>query len=443
MKKFLLSFAAALMVAASVSAQSPLASRQKMALPNGIKLEKATLCDIQKPMAQAARKAAANVVGEYILNSANWDGDFTSSQLFTIEEATGSIDLPEDEEGQVEKFEYNVVLKNFPSSKAVVYGYYDAEANAIEIPSQKMGNSVTDFGLNKDYGDVIFSGVLKKNGQVANFGFDMLLMFDEEGQPYFYDFKDELAQVEAFGEGCEISGYYDYLPAITSGANAFNYGFDCEVFIPNATFQYYTTSKTWGATGNGWAEGKPLRVNIQDFDEELIVSNFFGTAVSISVDKAAGTCLLGFGQDYDEYDYEDYDDSFAWGRLQFHGVCENADGYLDIDYEAEGLQGYLFDGGMRFYQIEKNEEDGKYYIVQELAKYFCVATARPEGDDPYFGGYFCNAFITYDEEKDPEGISDAVVAAKGNKQAYNLMGQRVNNDAKGIVVLNGKKMLRK
>ena len=59
--------------------------------------------------------------------------------------------------------------------------------------------------------------------------------------------------------------------------------------------------------------------------------------------------------------------------------------------------------------------------------------------------YPINAINFYGIEfiKDDTGISDIIVADDANAPAYNLAGQRVNANAKGLVIKNGKKYVNK
>lgn len=51
---------------------------------------------------------------------------------------------------------------------------------------------------------------------------------------------------------------------------------------------------------------------------------------------------------------------------------------------------------------------------------------------------------TYEEMQEPTGIQERIVKFEidFNKPFYNLKGQRVGNDYKGIVIQNGIKMIR-
>ena len=52
-------------------------------------------------------------------------------------------------------------------------------------------------------------------------------------------------------------------------------------------------------------------------------------------------------------------------------------------------------------------------------------------------------FVIGDEESETTSISEELRAKSEESSAYNLSGQRVGKDYKGIVVVNGKKFVRK
>ena len=49
----------------------------------------------------------------------------------------------------------------------------------------------------------------------------------------------------------------------------------------------------------------------------------------------------------------------------------------------------------------------------------------------------------YTVEEVTDGINNVTTAKAENAVRYNLAGQKVNNDYKGVVIMNGKKMLNK
>ena len=50
---------------------------------------------------------------------------------------------------------------------------------------------------------------------------------------------------------------------------------------------------------------------------------------------------------------------------------------------------------------------------------------------------------SFEKTADPSGINNVNAAKAENAVRYNLAGQKVNNDYKGVVIMNGKKMLNK
>lgn len=461
MKKGLLIMMAAFMVAIGANAQAKIKSADYKAVPEAVKMVNAKVTPTTTAIknVKPVSKRASAVAGEYIMNSNNWEHDFIESKMFTITESEGSIQLPEFEEGATpETFNYNVVLQGFAGIDLPIYGLYNAEESYIYIPVQTVGNSKTDFGTSEDYGDVVFSAVATVDGTPDNYGFDMYLIVNEDGSIEI-DPSDLSEAIEAgyASEDAEITGYYNFLPDIpVEEGNAWNYGFDCELFVPNATMSFYTTGRSMGGNGTSWTR-VAKRVHVEDYGDgksgEFVVSNFVGKCyVSVTYNED-GSCLMPFPQDFDEYDYEKYDDSYPFGRLQFRGVKEDEEGYLDIDYESQGLKGYLITEEntkvIEFYRTEYREawtdESGEHeagdYIIQEMAKYFCVATDAPTSDQAYFGGYCCNAYILFDSEE-PSGINDVKSSTKNNAgTTFNLMGQQVSKSAKGLLIRDGKKFI--
>jgi hypothetical protein len=49
-------------------------------------------------------------------------------------------------------------------------------------------------------------------------------------------------------------------------------------------------------------------------------------------------------------------------------------------------------------------------------------------------------FLAFDEDGETTGISTIQNAEQGTKEIYNLNGQRVNQPAKGLYIVNGKKV---
>lgn len=447
MKKSLLVIAAAMIVALGANAQKVMTSH-KMATPTGVTLQKATKAMNSemsvRSMKKAAKASAKSIEGEYILNSNNWDGDFTASSMFTIVPAEGKITLLPAEEGETpEEFTYNVALNGFANLEGSnVYGYYNAEEGYIRVPQQVAGKSET-------YGDIVFSACITADGAPQTFGFDMYLIINEDGS-IDIDEGDFSEYIEAglLPAGAAITGYYNYLPSITEGGNGWNYGFDCEIYIPNATLYFATTGKYLGSSTGEW-ENVTKRVYVEDWGTELVINNFLGLApVSVTL-NGDGTCFIPLPQFVDDYDYTN--DDFAYGCMRLVG-CSLQESSISRDYTKTALNGFVTEEGMEFFKTEYREawtdteggehEAGDYFIDDDpnYIRYFAVATAADNNQAAYGMGWCCNLALQYDNET---GIKNVKTAQATSNKIYNMMGQEVKSMGKGMFISNGKKFIKK
>lgn len=439
MKKFLLSFAAAIMVATGASAQK-ISSLNALRgyQPENLKLEKvAKKCDnlsITKNVAKKNAKRAedASIEGVYILNAGNFDDDFTKSSMFSLYFEDGSINLDQYEDNP--EFTYNVVLEDFTLAGATVYGLY--EDGQILIPMQTIFTHST-------YKEIVISGGYRSGESNLGYGKALILnVYDDGTMDVDEDIEDESDDATT-GWVSFIPNYVDSETGEEGGL--WDYGFDLAAMKPNATMSYETSGKLLGGTGSGWASVEK-RVYVEDWGSEIVVSNFLGLCpISITINDD-GTCEIPLPQDVDDYDYERYDNSYAYGRMRLLGVYSDEEGYIHIDYDAESLEGRALDSGFVFYSLRYNEEDGKYYYTSDIWPYICVGTAgdmSSEATYPYVMGYVFGMDIFYDEVEDAEGISTINANKTTGTKTFNLMGQQVTRNGKGLFIRNGKKFVRK
>lgn len=441
MKKSLLIAVAAVMVTLGANAQVARVAQKTMgyAYQNDFKLENVMTKEYQAPVSKklTTRRAASTIDGDYILNADNFEADFTASTSFTVASQSGTITL--DMYDGAPSFEYNVVLNDFSYAGAVVYGKYDAEKGIIEIPVQTIFTHDT-------YKEIVISGGYRKGTDNVGYGKEIYLIVNEDGS------MDIDEDVEEEGDEATI-GWVSFLPNYEDGG-LWNYGFDIAVMKPNATLYYTTTGKSLGGNGSSWAK-VTKRVAVEDYGEELVINGFLGLApVSVTV-NADGTCKMPFGQEMDEYDYEEYDNSYAYGRMRLVGCVIDGNSILR-DYEKEFLNGFVSTDqtgakSYDFYKVEYKDawedesgsHDAGYYYNDDdpnYCRYYCVATAAgPEG--AYGMGWCCNTWLETDAPA--TGISNVKTTAKSNVKTYNLMGQEVNASAKGLIIRDGKKLINK
>ncbi len=432
---------AAFMVAMSADAQFKVQHSKKMSTPSGVKLAKAPSQMQMAPVAKknATRRAASDITGTYILNFDNFDGSFTSSSSFIIKEASGTIDLPAAEEGgEVEKFTYNVALENFADlDDYTVYGFYNAKEAYIRVPAQVVGTHAT-------YGDITFSAIVAANGEPLYYGYDMYLNVNEDGSLDIdpMDFS-ELIKTGDMPEGSEIAGFYNYL-----SEGAWNSGLDCEIFVPNAVMGYSTTRKMLGGSSDdGWTDAMQY-VYVEDYETELVVSNFLGLCpVSIALD-GNGKCHIPLPTQV--YDIDFSNDDFEYGYMNLVGMADGGE-YLEYDYNKTALNGFVKGDTLEFFKTvykeawtdERGEHEAGYYYVNDDPDYFAylaVTTALDNEQRSYSFGICCYVEILM-RSKDESGIAEMKTTKNNTHKVYNLMGQQVSKNAKGLLIKDGKKMM--
>jgi hypothetical protein len=207
------------------------------------------------------RRAPADIAGTYILDEKNWDRDFTSSSTFTVEEATGTIVLDmydkDEETGEYPTFDYNVKITDFTYAGTVAYGFYDEETKEIFIPVQTtIAEMIGSNGTN--YGRIVFSSmVLDQEGEALSYGYPMVLLINDDGTVEVEegDFSEEAEENPEY-EGAYIGGYCNFLPDYGEEGAIWNYGFEIELFIPNAMMQ----DNEVHIENGGWATGHTCHV---------------------------------------------------------------------------------------------------------------------------------------------------------------------------------------
>jgi len=441
MKKGLLIFAAAIMVALGASAQSKISNVRMMNAP--VELESAMAVAATPSMSSSALsaskiakvEASEGIAGTYIMDYyTTFKKEFVTSSEFTITNETGVMTPYYDEGGTPEDFNYNVKLTGFTYAPAVAYGYYDAEEQTLTIPQQTIYT-------NDKYGRIVLFGVSEAEGKLAHFMDGIAFDVEDDGTLSL------ITDTETEGE--EVCGFYNYLVDYEDGG-AWNFGFDLEVFVPNATMYYTTTGEDLGGNGSSWAKVQK-RVNVEDWGTALTVHNFLGLC-PISVDVDGNNVAIKYGQQVDDYDYTK--DEVAYGYMKLVG-CAIDGSSIKRNYDAKALNGFATKTGYDFYKTEHREawtdeegdhKEGDYFVDDDpnFIRYFAVATNPNEQGGAYSLGWCCNLYIDIDEKVDAaiaEGINEVNAASKSSKMTYNLMGQKVNGAVKGLVIRDGKKFV--
>lgn len=226
-------------------------------------------------------------------------------------------------------------------------------------------------------------------------------------------------------------------------------------------------------------------------DDELIASFHLSYFVPADVfdgnmHKATISGMSGetLGEPNEEYENADGAAALANGGIYVRGIsrsfpdawtflkCEfDEEGYLNADAVASlGENQYL---GTRILKngtivdVITSSLDDKYYFAKAVEFFIDDENLVLEstGDYIYFEYYFASQPLDSEDEDSDQGFWDYLSSPKiviskdllaikgitdnvksqtaGSKQAYNLAGQKVGNNYKGIVIKNGKKYLKK
>ena len=182
-----------------------------------------------------------------------------------------------------------------------------------------------------------------------------------------------------------------------------------------------------GGTGQPWDNQFFIVANrTLDAGEATVISFKYKASVA---GATSGTQLHGDPGAYMHWN--------AIGSFNFTEEWQDFETTLTIPSEANGMKSIAFNmaeirGACDYYikdVVWKLEDNTESLINQEGTENFYVKEGA--GTSPYIFG------------TDPSGIENVVSSNNTSSAAYNLAGQRVSNDYKGIVVKNGRKYLAK
>ena len=100
-----------------------------------------------------------------------------------------------------------------------------------------------------------------------------------------------------------------------------------------------------------------------------------------------------------------------------------------VDFDAQDIKGKIEGNTLYFEQL------------------FPVFTLFDEEDSGYSMGWFGGVTISLDKDfqitAGIENVNNTVESKIKNAKTFNIMGQRVNSDSKGLIIRDGKKFLKK
>lgn len=352
---------------------------------------------------------ASGAYGTYISAEYNEQDDIYDCKEVLVESVTGV-------EGANVKVTFSV-----GSFKGHVYGTLEND-NKITIPAQDIndGQLVTEFGLNNKVTFCAFKDA------------------DQEGYINFLPNNPLVFQKDEAGTWTVVTS--EELPIKGWAMVIVDYPKQGENSILDSSREPEMHKANGVMTGTRTFSKQQSEINlpvyVQDDDEEISVFNHFaGTRMKIDiVDKEAGTFQITTPQNITLAGKQAQDEGY--GRFM-RIVGTNKDGRFTED---EPVKGKWANNVLTFNPVGKEGDAQPYDGVYAIGTIFVVVN----GESTWYSmGYFDNVVISYGSD-DPTGIENvATEAVKKDNRIFNLAGQQVGKDYKGIVIKNGKKMIQK
>lgn len=352
---------------------------------------------------QSVRKVGVSAEGL----AGSWVNEYTEDMTEdldkTYQNATPTEVTVEEEDGVT----YVTFADALDSYATELVGVYDAEAGTVTFPAQYCYEHAT-------YGKFAFYGVAE-DGETLETEYVMEVSTDDNGNIVL---SSESAWVILMTEG-DYEGY------------SWVYSANLVMYKANYTFSGSENHVTDGAW-TGWNDTENV-VYIEEIEDELFVHGIFGSTISMTFNESTGYYDIANGQDI----------TYGWTGSEYIPFylynCDTSTGYVspaindDLTPADYNLPAYISSGGYLVF----GETDG------ETVSWDNFAVALMTSTDGY--GYWRNlwAGLVCEPMDDPAGIESVNTNSVKNNATYNIAGQQVANNFKGIVVKNGKKFLNK
>lgn len=365
------------------------------------------------------------VAGLYVCDNTNpGDGTrtFTQSRGIEIEQLVGGYTLDPIFEGDSE-IECNVLVHNFITEGTEVYGIYDEADGTLTLPFQ--------FALqgNYEYYFVNCTNLDEEGNVYMDFSKPFVLTLDQDANGWFF-----LNDTEDVGFA---------LVVFDEEGNPIGFGGTCfyDVMVTPCNYICDGEWKNSLQKDSQWEEAEPYGVFLETIDETTFAIHGF----------------MGYSTVYAEFDEEG-----KVGRIQtlqplLYERTNEAGDYSYIGVIKWGLDGENIKAdytipyiGCGWYTITYRDPETQE-ITKEISGFALIDDDTKEweyyspGLDGVEGGYAPLTTQTFyhaiESPLSPEAIQNAVITP-ASKPLFNLAGQRVNKNTKGIVIENGKKTVK-
>lgn len=404
----------------SASAQT-LSKRQVVRIANAEKLSQNMKAFSPSQLVKSSSKAMAKVAssndvnGIYITTDYDQDNDFYETYNDTIADATIT------ENGQTFKVKKATLCGDF-----YVYGDYDATSKTLTVPSYQYASDekqvyLTNSENKTDTTKIIFVA-FKPSEQAGyvSFATDLVLKYDENTKNF------------ALADSLSGFGY-----VIESG----EYQGQLYVGAFNAKGLYRANGKQTGARNarGTWTQFEaPVYIDDSQFEDGVmdIYGGIPGTRIEVNVNEGDSTGYVDAGSKM--YHLSGLNDSEKETYGSYMGIyaikASDRQGYITTDYAKTEIPVKISSNRVVTFSDDNDAEYGLYYII--------CTKADSEGQR-YSYGYFHG--VTFTPESTTTGINGikTTTEKKADGRIYNLAGQQVDKNFKGIVIENGVKRIQK
>lgn len=419
MRKFLLSACAAV-VSLAASAQVLQTPLCKTVLNNNVKFDNMTSVKAIKNVKSNAKKAAPariahdGIYGLYISGYTELDDKWTCDSVL-VEKAN----VTDEKSGATYNTKFTFCSENAPTS---FYGQYDAEAGTITCPSQRSGG----YAGNTTQGPVDYKftvGTLLPSGDQYLFSQD----------PFVFTVEDDGTLLLNVEDGGALAN------AIEGKQTLWNFFFSLELKPANAVISYSRPGRQEGTYDDfvhaAYVEDWGNSVSVYGYAWFLPSSGMgLSTITSLDIDENLDVLFTGPQNAFPVAPFG-ITDVEAGKYFKILGTKPGAEeGWVEADFsEPSHVKGKL-SGNKIVMDL--------FPLLTNLWK--DPATQETKG----YGFWYHNYVITLDEGNfqaagGSNGINGVTETSVKNVKTYNLFGQEVPANTKGLVIRGGKKFFNK
>ena len=370
----------------AMKAITPAPQRSNMEITPALKSAVKDMSAIKNKMAKAP--ALSNLDGDYIEHylGTGYSQDYTFTQAGSVSTTT-----------QDGKKYVQLVMAN---GYATVVGEYDEAAGTITCGSQYVYEDTKN-----GWGRFVIYGIDSEDKLTEDLSFTV----DDNGVIT-----------------CDQAGFYIAMPEYEGGKYAWTLGYEWVISPVNGVHSFAVNQNN-----QGWKDITDVPVAVDDAGFFVDVYNFLSMGyVSMDVNDDC-TVSMPVGQPMIPCAYisQSIDTSVYGEFFILYGTTSEDGESWGLDLEATDIKGKIEGNTLYFEQL------------------FPVLTLLDEESAGYSMGWFGGVTISLDKDfqiaAGIEDVNNTVESKIKNAKTFNIMGQRVNSNAKGLIIRDGKKFLKK